>query len=189
MFLKSCRFILYIIAVVCMLWACNKGGKGASVSGVDSLELNEFKKYVYDTRMKLLYEHTYDTANIPIADSIYRKADELKSDWCKLRALELKYYVYVADPAKEKDFLAAIDEYLEIASSSPEYQQELYDGTYAKVQFFIDLNQSFLHKFMLLSDNACLSSSVFLALSSAFFALSSDATSLSSARALIDVCS
>ena len=64
MFLKSCRFILYIIAVVCMLWACNKGGKGASVSGVDSLELNEFKKYVYDTRMKLLYEHTYDTANI-----------------------------------------------------------------------------------------------------------------------------
>ena len=141
MFLKSCRFILYIIAVVCMLWACNKGGKGVAVSGVDSLELNEFKKYVYDTRMKLLYEHTYDTANIPIADSIYRKADELKSDWCKLRALELKYYVYVADPAKEKDFLAAIDEYLEIASSSPEYRQELYDGTYAKVQFFIDLKR------------------------------------------------
>ena len=121
-----------------MLGACGKGGGGASTTDVDSVELRNFKNYVYETRMKLLYEHTYDTANIPIADSIYKEADRLNSDWCKLRALELKYYVYVAYPAREKEFLAAIDEYLEIASSSPEYQQELYDGTYAKVEYLID---------------------------------------------------
>ena len=99
-----------------MLGACGKGGGGASTTDVDSVELKNFKNYVYETRMKLLYEHTYDTANIPIADSIYKEADRLNSDWCKLRALELKYYVYVAYPAREKEFLAAIDEYLEIAS-------------------------------------------------------------------------
>ena len=141
MLLKSCRFIFSILAVVSMLWACGNGRTGLSESNADTLELNEFKKYVYETRMKLLYEHTYDTANIPVADSIYRKAEMLNSDWCKLRALELKYYVYVADPAKEKEFLEAIDEYLEIAASSPEYQQELYDGTYAKVEYLIDLKR------------------------------------------------
>ena len=124
-----------------MLFACGKGGDKATLSDVDSVELKDFKNYVYETRMKLLYEHTYDTANIPIADSIYREADRLNSDWCKLRALELKYYVYVADPSKEKEFFKAMDEYLKIASSSPEYQQELYDGTYAKVEYLIDLKR------------------------------------------------
>ena len=121
-----------------MLFACGRGGDKTSLSDVDSVELNDFKNYVYETRMKLLYEHTYDTANIPVADSIYREADRLNSDWCKLRALELKYYVYVADPSKEKEFFEAIDEYLKIASSAPEYQQELYDGTYAKVEYLIE---------------------------------------------------
>ena len=138
---KSCKLILFISVFVCMLFACGKGGEKASLSDVDSVELNDFKNYVYETRMKLLYEHTYDTANIPVADSIYRKADRLNSDWCKLRALELKYYVYVADPSKEKEFFEAIDEYLTIASSSPDYQQELYDGTYAKVEYLIDLKR------------------------------------------------
>ena len=124
-----------------MLFACGKGGDKTSLSDVDSVELKEFKNYVYETRMKLLYEHTYDTANIPVADSIYREADRLNSDWCKLRALELKYYVYVADPSKEKEFFEAIDEYLKIASSAPEYQQELYDGTYAKVEYLIELKK------------------------------------------------
>ena len=124
-----------------MLFACGKGGDKISSSDVDSVELKDFKNYVYETRMKLLYEHTYDTANIPVADSIYREADRLNSDWCKLRALELKYYVYVADPSKEKEFFEAIDEYLKIASSAPEYQQELYDGTYAKVEYLIELKK------------------------------------------------
>jgi len=124
-----------------MLFACGKGGDKTTLSDVDSVELKDFKNYVYETRMKLLYEHTYDTANIPIADSIYREADRLNSDWCKLRALELKYYVYVADPSKEKEFFEAIDEYLKIASSAPEYQQELYDGTYAKVEYLIELKR------------------------------------------------
>ena len=124
-----------------MLFACGGGGDKTSMSDVDSVELNDFKNYVYETRMKLLYEHTYDTANIPVADSIYREADRLNSDWCKLRALELKYYVYVADPSKEKEFFEAIDEYLKIASSAPEYQQELYDGTYAKVEYLIELKR------------------------------------------------
>jgi hypothetical protein len=124
-----------------MLFACGRGGDKTSLSDVDSVELNDFKNYVYETRMKLLYEHTYDTANIPVADSIYREADRLNSDWCKLRALELKYYVYVADPSKEKEFFEAIDEYLKIASSAPEYQQELYDGTYAKVEYLIELKR------------------------------------------------
>lgn len=124
-----------------MLGACGNGGGNTSNKDVDSLELKNFKAYVYDTRTRLLYEHTYDPANIPVADSIYKVADRLHSDWCKLRALELKYYVYVADPAKEKEFLATIDEFLEIASSSPEYEQELYDGTYAKVQYLIDMKR------------------------------------------------
>ena len=124
-----------------MLFACGGGGDKTSMSDVDSVELKDFKNYVYETRMKLLYEHTYDTANIPVADSIYREADRLNSDWCKLRALELKYYVYVADPSKEKEFFEAIDEYLKIASSAPEYQQELYDGTYAKVEYLIELKR------------------------------------------------
>ncbi len=138
---KSCKLIFIIAVFVCMLFACGKGGDKATLSDVDSVELKDFKNYVYETRMKLLYEHTYDTANIPIADSIYREADRLNSDWCKLRALELKYYVYVADPSKEKEFFKAMDEYLKIASSSPEYQQELYDGTYAKVEYLIDLKR------------------------------------------------
>ena len=138
---KSCKLIFTIAVFVCMLFACGKGGDKATLSDVDSVELKDFKNYVYETRMKLLYEHTYDTANIPIADSIYREADRLNSDWCKLRALELKYYVYVADPSKEKEFFKAMDEYLKIASSSPEYQQELYDGTYAKVEYLIDLKR------------------------------------------------
>jgi len=135
---KSCRLIFSIAVFACMLFACGRGGDKTSLSDVDSVELNDFKNYVYETRMKLLYEHTYDTANIPVADSIYREADRLNSDWCKLRALELKYYVYVADPSKEKEFFEAIDEYLKIASSAPEYQQELYDGTYAKVEYLIE---------------------------------------------------
>ena len=138
---KSCKLIFTIAVFACMLFACGKGGDKTSLSDVDSVELNDFKNYVYETRMKLLYEHTYDTANIPVADSIYREADRLNSDWCKLRALELKYYVYVADPSKEKEFFEAIDEYLKIASSAPEYQQELYDGTYAKVEYLIDLKR------------------------------------------------
>jgi len=138
---KSCKLIFTIAVFVCMLFACGKGGDKTTLSDVDSVELKDFKNYVYETRMKLLYEHTYDTANIPIADSIYREADRLNSDWCKLRALELKYYVYVADPSKEKEFFEAIDEYLKIASSAPEYQQELYDGTYAKVEYLIELKR------------------------------------------------
>ena len=138
---KSCKLIFSIAVLVCMLFACGKGGDKATLSDVDSVELKDFKNYVYETRMKLLYEHTYDTANIPIADSIYREADRLNSDWCKLRALELKYYVYVADKSKEKEFFEAIDEYLKIASSAPEYQQELYDGTYAKVEYLIELKK------------------------------------------------
>ena len=138
---KSCKLIFTIAVFACMLFACGGGGDKTSLSDVDSVELNDFKNYVYETRMKLLYEHTYDTANIPVADSIYREADRLNSDWCKLRALELKYYVYVADPSKEKEFFEAIDEYLKIASSAPEYQQELYDGTYAKVEYLIDLKR------------------------------------------------
>ena len=47
----------------------------------------------------------------------------------------------MADPSKEKEFFEAIDEYLTIASSSPDYQQELYDGTYAKVEYLIDLKR------------------------------------------------
>ena len=124
-----------------MLWACGNGGGSAPKKESDSLELKKFKEYVYETRNKLLYEHTYDPANIPVADSIYREAERLNSDWCKLRALELKYYVYVAEPSTEKQFLETIDEYLKIASSSPEYEQELYDGTYAKVQYLIDLKR------------------------------------------------
>ena len=138
---KSCKLIFSIAVFACMLFACGRGGDKTSLSDVDSVELNDFKNYVYETRMKLLYEHTYDTANIPVADSIYREADRLNSDWCKLRALELKYYVYVADPSKEKEFFEAIDEYLKIASSAPEYQQELYDGTYAKVEYLIELKR------------------------------------------------
>ena len=141
MFLKSYHYILFFLAVVCMFWSCGNGGNNTPKKSVDSLELKNFKEYVYDTRTRLLYEHTYDPANIPVADSIYKVADRLNSDWCKLRALELKYYVYVADPAKEKEFFAAIDEFLEIASSSPEYEQELYDGTYAKVQYLIDMKR------------------------------------------------
>ena len=141
MFLKSCHYIFSILAVVCMLWACGNGGGSAPKKESDSLELKKFKEYVYETRNKLLYEHTYDPANIPVADSIYREAERLNSDWCKLRALELKYYVYVAEPSTEKQFLETIDEYLKIASSSPEYEQELYDGTYAKVQYLIDLKR------------------------------------------------
>ncbi len=124
-----------------MLWACGNGGGSAPKKESDSLELKKFKEYVYETRNKLLYEHTYDPANIPVADSIYREAERLNSDWCKLRALELKYYVYVAEPSTEKQFLETIDEYLKIASSSSEYEQELYDGTYAKVQYLIDLKR------------------------------------------------
>lgn len=141
MFLKSCHYIFSILAVVCMLWACGNGGGSAPKKESDSLELKKFKEYVYETRNKLLYEHTYDPANIPVADSIYREAERQNSDWCKLRALELKYYVYVAEPSTEKQFLETIDEYLKIASSSPEYEQELYDGTYAKVQYLIDLKR------------------------------------------------
>ena len=138
MFHKSFKVIFLIAVFAFMLFACGRGGDKTSLSDVDSVELREFKNYVYETRMKLLYEHTYDSANIPVADSIYREADRLNSDWCKLRALELKYYVYVADPSKEKEFFEAIDEYLKIASSDPEYQQELYDGTYAKVEYLIE---------------------------------------------------
>ena len=138
MFHKSFKVIFLIAVFAFMLFACGRGGDKTSLSDVDSVELREFKNYVYETRMKLLYEHTYDSANIPVADSIYREADRLNSDWCKLRALELKYYVYVADPSKEKEFFEAIDEYLKIASSAPEYQQELYDGTYAKVEYLIE---------------------------------------------------
>ena len=141
MFLKSYHYILFFLAVVCMFWSCGNGGNNTPKKSVDSLELKNFKEYVYDTRTRLLYEHTYDPANIPVADSIYKVADRFNSDWCKLRALELKYYVYVADPAKEKEFFATIDEFLEIASSSPEYEQELYDGTYAKVQYLIDMKR------------------------------------------------
>ncbi len=138
MFHKSFKVIFLIAVFAFMLFACGRGGDKTSLSDVDSVELREFKNYVYETRMKLLYEHTYDSANIPVADSIYKEADRLNSDWCKLRALELKYYVYVADPSKEKEFFEAIDEYLKIASSAPEYQQELYDGTYAKVEYLIE---------------------------------------------------
>ena len=141
MFHKSFKVIFLIAVFAFMLFACGRGGDKTSLSDVDSVELREFKNYVYETRMKLLYEHTYDSANIPVADSIYREADRLNSDWCKLRALELKYYVYVADPSKEKEFFEAIDEYLKIASSDPEYQQELYDGTYAKVEYLIELKK------------------------------------------------
>ena len=56
-------------------------------------------------------------------------------------------------------------------------------------QFLVDLVQSFLHNFALLSRSLLRRSSAFLALSSACLALSSDASSLSSALALTDVCS
>lgn len=142
MFLKSFRFIILIIAILCVFVSCNKEKDAVSQNGEPSKELKDFREYVYKTRMKLLYEHTYDSANIPVADSIYREATRLNCDWCKLRALELKYYVYVAsNPPKEKEFLEAIDEFLKIASSSDEYKQELYDGTYAKVEYLIGLKR------------------------------------------------
>lgn len=136
MCLKSCIKILFLIAFACTFNSCGEGDKDTS-KPVKSEELRKFEKYVYETRMRLLYEHTYDPANIPVADSIYKEAERLHSDWCKLRALELKYYVYVADSTKEEEFFKAIDEYLKIASSSEDYKQEMLDGTYAKVQYLI----------------------------------------------------
>ena len=138
-FVKSCRYVYYIIAFVCVLLSCSKGGTGVSCN--ESEELKEFKKYVSDTRKKLLYEQTYDTTNIIVADSIYNKAVRLNSDWCKLCALELKYYAYINNPSKEKEYLAAIDEYLKIASSNKEFRHELYDGTYTKVQYLIGIGR------------------------------------------------
>lgn len=135
MCLNSYKFIIFLIAFVCAFISCSKSGENTSKP--KSEELQNFEKYVYDTRMRLLYEHTYDPANIPVADSIYKEAERLHSDWCKLRALELKYYVYVADSSKQEEFFEAIDEYLKIASSSEEYKQEMLDGTYAKVQYLI----------------------------------------------------
>lgn len=132
---KSYKYLLFLIAFVCAFVSCNKGKEDTSKP--KSEELQNFEKYVYETRMRLLYEHTYDPANIPVADSIYEEAERLHSDWCKLRALELKYYVYVADSSKQEEFFEAIDEYLKIASSSEEYKQEMLDGTYAKVQYLI----------------------------------------------------
>lgn len=95
--------------------------------------LLDFENRAYEIRMDLVHNHTFDQANIPIADSLYRESVARGSVSGKLYALQIKYYA-VANSGNDSLFNATIDEYIAIAEEM-NYYEEYFDATNTKIQY------------------------------------------------------
>lgn len=139
------RFFLIISTLLLLLTSCDK-----DVTSKHKLSKEEIKAYnarIYEIRQKLLHEHTYDKDNLPIADSIYKESERVGSEYGKLAALQLKYYVYVADMNEGENFMKTINEFLDLAKKEERYT-EYYDALNAKVYFYINDRKYFEAKDM-----------------------------------------
>lgn len=95
--------------------------------------LKDFENEAYALRMELVHNHTFDQANIPKADSLYKESVERGSLHGKMYALQIKYYA-VANSGNDSLFHATIDEYIKLAKDM-EYFEEYFDGTSTKIQY------------------------------------------------------
>ncbi len=95
--------------------------------------LSDFETRAYELRMDLVHNHTFDQANIPIADSLYRESVERGSMNGKLYALQIKYYA-LANSANDSLFRSTVDEYISIAQEL-DYFEEYFDATSTKIQY------------------------------------------------------
>lgn len=126
-----------------MFSGCNRKSSTSVNSELSTTEKDAFEKRAYDLRTDLLHQHTYDLANIPIADSLYHESERVHNDYGKMMALQVKYYVYVAYPDKSKELMKTIDEVIELSKKDEEFHAEYYDAVSVKVNYLIDK-----HKFM-----------------------------------------
>lgn len=74
----------------------------------------EFERKMYSRVSSLLHNHTYDRANLAIADSIYAESQKRESLQGKLYANRLRMYALVAIP-DSAPLMAATDEAIELA--------------------------------------------------------------------------
>lgn len=102
-------------------------------------ELKDFEDRAYELRMDLVHNHTFDTANIAIADSLYRESVDRGSVSGKLYALQIKYYA-VANVGNDSIFYSTIDEYIAIAKEM-NYFEEYFDATSTKIQYEMRLGE------------------------------------------------
>lgn len=114
--------LLVLCLAVCHAWA-------------ESDKLKEFESSAYDIRTDLIHNHTFDIANVRVADSLYAISNKIGSLNGKLYALQIKYYA-LAGNEKLSEFNKAVDEFIEIAQAN-EYYDEYFDAVSAKTQFLM----------------------------------------------------
>lgn len=117
------RFLL--LALVCCL----------AVSSAMADDNKEFEKRVYQRTSELLHGHTYDEANLVVADSIYKESKERGSLIGMVSADRLRMYVYVAIPDSDK-LMEAADEALSLCRQLDDVEGYV-EAMNVKVSFLI----------------------------------------------------
>lgn len=127
----------YLIFFACILAlaGCTQDRPQLPFSRVENL--GDFEKSVYSIRSTLLHEHTYDKANIQIADSLYEESERVGSDYGKLVSLQIKYYALITDQNASEEFIKTVDRFIRMAKTLNE-KEFYYDGLNAKVYHLIE---------------------------------------------------
>lgn len=123
-----------ILTIVLLLAGCSQSDHMGST--LSTKELKAWEKEIYDIRSTLVHEHTYDKANVKIADSIYQVSIANGSEYGKLIALEIKFYALITDQDSREEFLETVDEFIALAKKMND-ALSYYDGLNAKVYYYM----------------------------------------------------
>lgn len=143
-----CSKLTGIYLFLLLLLSCGKKVELSSSS--PNISLQEFEKQADSLSSFLIKNHTYDEANLPVADSLYALSEDLDSEIGKMAALRLRYYAYVADTDSGEKFLRAVDEYLDYAKQLTD-KSNFYDAMNAKLYYYIGI-QKFMAAQLMVKD-------------------------------------
>lgn len=123
-----------IIILLSFLFTGTIGARGEKGNA-----LKKFETEAWNLRTDLVHNHTYDLSNLPKADSLYKKSEEMGSVLGKLYALQIRTYALVGNKRKE-EFLKTVDEYIKLALEN-EFYDEYFDGASAKTQYLMSIEE------------------------------------------------
>lgn len=101
----------------------------------------DFEQEVYERMTELLHNHTYDKANLVVADSIYAESEKRDSKRGMLYADRLRMYVYVALPDSTR-LMNVSDEAASLAKDLGD-EDAYIEALNVKIQFYIGQDHFF----------------------------------------------
>lgn len=122
-----------------ILLACFLPETGSAKGKETDDRLKEFETKAYELRTDLVHNHTYELANLPKADSLYRESDRMGSILGKLYALQIRTYALAGSDRKD-EFFSTVDDYTRMALENGMYD-EYFEGVSAKVQYLMGIGE------------------------------------------------